>query len=174
MRKQNKHRCRCCGVVRKVGRFDICLPCYKTHGARVHGIASKKDGVHGTPPAAECGDLPECYSMRAESLKLLGFTSYKQYLSSPLWSKVKVEVLKKSQHCFRCHRIAKTLHHASYDVETMAGRDHSRLFSICMGCHKRAEINSNNEKKTLLSANKTLGLIGDDDQWTGRQNTCSR
>jgi hypothetical protein len=62
--------------------------------------------------------------------------SYKDYLLSPLWRKIKRRVLKRDgKVCLRCGGKATKVHHRSYAVEVKAGNDDEKLASICDGCH---------------------------------------
>lgn len=80
------------------------------------------------------------YDERRASLAALGFASYELYLQSRLWASIRSRVLLPSTQCVRCveHR-ATAVHHASYDIETMAGRRTDALLPACRRCHHLAE-----------------------------------
>lgn len=82
----------------------------------------------------------EAYSLRARSLRELGFEDYPAYLASPLWAEIRERVLRAAYRlCDFCKRRASQVHHRAYTLETMRGEDDSNLFAICGRCHHRGE-----------------------------------
>jgi 5-methylcytosine-specific restriction endonuclease McrA len=62
--------------------------------------------------------------------------AYQAYLAGPLWKSIRSRVLARDKNrCRSCGRRAWQVHHGSYDAATMAGRDISRLVSVCGECH---------------------------------------
>jgi hypothetical protein len=51
--KGQKARCRACRRVKHLGRENICLPCYKKHGSKVHQVAFKRSGPFSNARLAE-------------------------------------------------------------------------------------------------------------------------
>lgn len=95
------------------------------------------------PPAKE---LPlkraarNAYGARAENLRRIGFDSYEEYLDSALWGRLRGKVLARDRHrCYACGDRAAQVHHASYSVKVLKGKDRSKLMSVCAGCHRWAE-----------------------------------
>ena len=81
---------------------------------------------------------------RDESLRSLGFKSYDDYLESQVWKNLKRELLAGDVKCCVCERKrAKTLHHTSYDSETLSGDSRKHLHPICEGCHRRIHFDTN-------------------------------
>lgn len=105
---------------------------------------------HPTP------DPAKPYKERNRILKELGFASYKKYLNSPLWESIRLAVLSRDKHkCFGCGRQAKQVHHMAYTLDNLAGRDLSRLRSLCGGCHRGIEFRWQ-QKMPLGKANGRL------------------
>lgn len=74
---------------------------------------------------------------RADSLRRLGFVSYKQYLASDLWKSIRQRVLDRDGgKCVRCQKPAKTVHHPHYSYDVMRGERIEALTSACGGCHE--------------------------------------
>lgn len=124
--KYNFGRCRKCGVVRTVQRFQWLQP---------------------TPPRC-----------RKATLRSLGFASYQDYLASQLWAEIRRQVLADNTNCIRCRKPAEQVHHETYCLEVLAGRDRSKLHSICGNCHRKAEFDHRGRKTSLARANRFLGL----------------
>lgn len=79
------------------------------------------------------------YESFEQRLAGLGFATYADYLNSALWKGIRSRVYgTKGRICIRCksHR-ATQIHHAQYDVETLAGRCILHLIPICRSCHER-------------------------------------
>lgn len=102
------------------------------------------------------------YKQRNESLKKLGFNSYKEYLSSPLWKGIRLKVMDRENNiCQICHITkAEHIHHHNYAYKTLRGdkRKLRHLVAICKNCHEKAEFLDNSLKATLPQANARMGL----------------
>lgn len=93
------------------------------------------------------------YQERADALRKLGFSSYKEYLSSDLWKRVRVRVYRKyGSLCLLCSNPATELHHLCYSVEDLAGRRLSHIKPICRECHQRCEFTTRGSKRTVEEA----------------------
>ena len=79
------------------------------------------------------------YHERERHLQVLGFQSYDAYLKSAVWKKIRRRVLQAATTCLRCSRHATTLHHASYDLETLRGDRVDTLVPACRRCHRQGE-----------------------------------
>lgn len=87
------------------------------------------------------------YNIRQQSLSLLGFASYDEYLKSELWLTIKSVVLTQNPRCQICaKRKAYTAHHVSYTVAVLAGRDMGQLVACCRGCHKHIEFEAEQKR----------------------------
>lgn len=96
-----------------------------------------------------------CYGQRNANLRTLGFTTYAEYLRSPLWKRLRNDILQPSPQCRVClDAIATEVHHTSYDIETLAGRRKKNLKPICRECHELSEVSvSKNKKRSVAQAN---------------------
>ena len=92
---------------------------------------------------------------KAKGYELAGFTSYKEYLNSPLWKEIRRKALQKRKHvCCGCGNRASQIHHSSYKEDVML--DEGRyLYALCSDCHKYIEFN-NGKKNSLEEANRKL------------------
>ena len=98
-----------------------------------------------------------CYEEREAVLRYLSFKSYTQYLRSDLWKSIRKRfMVGKCRVC--CVRMANTLHHTSYDLETMQHGSQS-LVPLCRPCHILLEFTGFNEKNNLEVANARLKRI---------------
>src|SRR5687768_17181313 len=100
--------------------------------------------------------LKSQYKRRNKNLKELGYNSYKEYLSSPLWQKIRTAVLKRDLNiCQCCGGQATEVHHKRYTKTVLTGKNLARLNSICNTCHKNIEF----IKNTKTSVGKANGLF---------------
>lgn len=99
--------------------------------------------------------------IRDESLKQLRFSSYWKYLQSPMWKAISRRVLERGKfRCLSCGDRATQVHHKSYDLATMQGRDFTYLVPLCGVCHEAAEF-AERGKADLTEANRRLDkLVG--------------
>lgn len=62
------------------------------------------------------------YSLRDKNLRLLGFSSYKEYLKSQLWKNIKIRLREiAGDNCVCCGKTSQAIHHESYDLEDLNG-----------------------------------------------------
>ena len=107
----------------------------------------------------------EAYSDRNETLRLLGFQSYSEYLRSRLWEIVRERALDvKGRTCKKCGRETKQTHHAVYTREVLTGEDVRGLIPVCGGCHKNGSIPRPRSKAMLVDGLKVRHLH-DTNQW---------
>ncbi len=100
----------------------------------------------------------QAYRIRAKSLREMGFPTNMHYLRSNLWKRIRRNILYRDKLCRVCDTAKSTqVHHLSYDIATMRGRDRKNLIGICGGCHKFIELRDG-EKVTLEKANDRGGL----------------
>lgn len=97
------------------------------------------------------------YKRRDESLAILRFESYQEYLQSELWASIRQRVLRLTKGNCRCCRIqrATQIHHRHYSISVMSGEDIKSLIPLCAACHRYAEFDDGN-KVGLATANKRL------------------
>ncbi len=117
-------------------------------------------------------DKPSCennaYYNRTVRLAQLGYGSYEEYLSSPLWSIIRHKVLHRDNgQCMVCHQDASCVHHCSYETKYLDGtcsleqlpfRGIPALASLCSMHHHDIEFDGK-DKRTLWSANKVLKTL---------------
>ena len=99
------------------------------------------------------------YKKRDENIKVLGFKSYQTYLLSPLWAIIRSEILNRDkERCrvIKCKREALSVHHASYSMSCLVGRNTGLLFSLCKECHYICEYNEDGSKIAPLDARDKL------------------
>lgn len=97
---------------------------------------------------------------RSQSLDALGFKTYRHYLRSALWKKIRAAVLLASgSQCYCCTQSAACIHHKSYDLAVMRGDDLSMLVPLCAACHKAIEFDIFGNKRSLRKANAALARI---------------
>jgi hypothetical protein len=107
------------------------------------------------------------YIRRNKLLKRLGFTSYKAYLATDLWKRIRDSHLKSHPLCFGCGRTAKTVHHGQYTPANLLGHTSEHLYSICHGCHERIEFHHRTGRKlTPKAATKQLKRKHKRTHWT--------
>lgn len=59
--------------------------------------------------------------------------------------------------CFKCGAQASEIHHSSYDIDTLIGKNLEFLHPVCCQCHDGAE-NDENGKRHFKDANASLDL----------------
>lgn len=95
------------------------------------------------------------YEYRNAALRELGFSSYKEYLASEYWQKVKEYFPPCDQVCLMCLGTAQVLHHVRYDSWTLMGIHLECLAPLCHSCHADIELKED-KKCTLQEANVKL------------------
>jgi hypothetical protein len=104
--------------------------------------------------------IPVDYERRNRVLFLLGFKTYGHYLKSELWKTLRSIILKRDDYsCVVCGSAANNVHHNSYEVDVMIGKDHSQLLSLCRKHHEQAEFDRDG-KSTLIEAREKLKNMG--------------
>jgi hypothetical protein len=93
---------------------------------------------------------------REASLKALGFRTYAEYLASPMWERIRENVLTKARFvCACCGERATQIHHRSYDFLTMRGSAPKNLTPVCRRCHTAMEFDG--ERKVELEEANARG-----------------
>lgn len=91
------------------------------------------------------------YESRQVALNELGFTSYKAYLESALWRRVRSKVYAvKGNYCYLCNEPANAVHHNRYHKNDLTGKTLRNLFPICGKCHESIEFSKRKHKKMPL------------------------
>jgi len=71
---------------------------------------------------------------RNNVLRAFGFSSYHDYLKSPLWHGIRKRVLDKNRSCCKCGNVAFLVFHGRYDEQTIQGHDTTHLYPVCGKC----------------------------------------
>jgi hypothetical protein len=95
------------------------------------------------------------YEYRNSALRELGFSSYKEYLQSEYWQRIKTQVPLDDWVCLMCLGKAQVLHHVRYDPWTLIGERLEYLAPLCHACHEVIEIDDG-KKTTMEQANVEL------------------
>ncbi len=103
--------------------------------------------------------MPE-YAERDAQLARLGYKSYKAYLKSAVWEKIRRDQLNRKPECYGCGRKATQVHHKKYTYATLLGIGASflNLRSVCAFCHFDSEYLLDGRKCALSKANERLGI----------------
>lgn len=87
------------------------------------------------------------YDVRGYHVHQLGFASYADYLSSPMWWKIRRRVMEQHEcRCAFCLAPATAVHHASYKKAVLNGSDISPLYPVCEACHHFGEFAEDGRK----------------------------
>ena len=97
------------------------------------------------------------YIERNKILKEMGFGSYKEYLQSDLWRKIRYEHLRKYPNCECCGKLASQVHHRVYNKAIFL-KWNPTLLSVCRDCHEAGEFRDG-EKVSMKVANERLKKI---------------
>ncbi len=91
-----------------------------------------------------------------EGIYDLSEMDYQKYLRSTFWKEIKEWVLKRdSNKCVICDRKKSKfcdleVHHRSYELEVLEGRNDDALVSLCPRCHELIEFYTDKRKRTCL------------------------
>ena len=92
------------------------------------------------------------YKARDTLLATLGYDSYSEYLSSPLWKRIREEVMRKNGRCAICRKEARVVHHIRYTEYNLSGKTNGYLRPLCHSCHRNVEFTSKGKKRRRYSA----------------------
>jgi hypothetical protein len=96
------------------------------------------------------------YAARNELLLSFGYRSYKKYLASDEWKKLRAEVFAEYPTCICCESQSQVVHHVRYDSATLLGVHRLNLAPLCHACHEKMEVLAGGEKATLAHANTLM------------------
>ena len=100
------------------------------------------------------------YAWRNDALREMGFDSYGEYLSSPLWRDIRCRVLSQAKHgCYICHRPAEEVHHRSYGKSALTGECLKFLVPLCREHHQMIEFSRDGAKRPPPEARKILAKL---------------
>lgn len=93
------------------------------------------------------------YGRRDEILREMGYASYREYLASPLWAKIRRRVFGRDEgKCRLCGKRGEQVHHQSYDARTLKGKILKRLLLLCKACHEAVEVDGLGRKRSAREA----------------------
>ncbi len=99
------------------------------------------------------------YVLRKLNLSKMGYTSYQQYLRSPLWKSIREKKIKGDPCCYGCGRPAQQIHHSTYSLRVLIGEDSVGLWSVCKNCHFTIEFTKDGYKRSPKEATDELKRI---------------
>lgn len=92
------------------------------------------------------------YFSRNLILKELGFKTYRDYLRSELWKKIRTKVLARENNvCEICQCHGSQVHHSRYHKNDLTGANLDFLHVLCGDCHEKIEF-KNGEKVWMEEA----------------------
>lgn len=101
---------------------------------------------------------------REETLKMIGFDNYSEYLQSDLWKAIRRIVLERDAfrcRIRRCNKKADQVHHFTYSPATLVGRNPAGLLSVCRDCRKVIEFDGKQKRTLKESQTKMLEMVLD-------------
>jgi hypothetical protein len=96
------------------------------------------------------------YNSRNALLRGMGYQTYTHYLRSQLWKSIRGKKLARDKTCYACGRTARQVHHSEYSFANLSGQSERGLYSVCKGCHRRAEFTRTGRKRTPVQATDML------------------
>ena len=85
------------------------------------------------------------------------FKTYRNYLQSALWFKIRERVLKRDDHvCLWCGKRAQVVHHRCYTKDVIEGRDDDQLVSLCHSCHAQVEFTREGTQRGIREKDAVL------------------
>ena len=104
------------------------------------------------------------YEKRDEFLTTLNYENYNEYLSSPLWKRIRADVASQTPYCQCCGSIkGLRVHHSQYTLENLKGESHKYLLVVCKECHSR--LHNLHEYKSNLSGKLLKIVNGESLHW---------
>lgn len=141
----------------------ICTKCAKV---RKYGLAKGQSKPSAHPTCCGVAMVSErSVDVRAIILRKMGYSSYKAYLQSDLWAKIRRKVLDDRPNCEMCGRPAQCVHHRSYSESALRGErvlqgyGKGSLVSLCMGRHEKIEFTCDGRKRRIENANNRLNRV---------------
>lgn len=101
----------------------------------------------------------EDYASRNHTLKELGFDSYKDYLKSRLWKKIRSKIMNRANYvCEICQSHATEVHHSRYHRNDLLGKTLKFLHPLCGDCHYNVEFKKGVKLSLKDATQKQNGL----------------
>lgn len=94
--------------------------------------------------------IANAYKKRNAVLREMGYASYKAYLASDLWKRIRERILSRDDHrCRVCNATATEVHHQKYTRIVLEGGYLLALYSLCRRCHENIEFKGGEKVKKL-------------------------
>ena len=120
------------------------------------GKSSKKSKTCKTCAKLGAGNGYSYYS-RNQWLYRMGYNSYKQYLKTSKWQKIRLRVAEMfNNQCAVCQSTGHVVHHDRYHKDDLLGKTTDYLYLVCNDCHLKIEFNENGRKNTMEQARDTF------------------
>jgi len=94
--------------------------------------------------------------LEKEGISDLSLMAYEKYLRTAFWNEIKKWISERDSHrCVICHAEKSKfceleVHHRSYDLDVLEGRNSEMLVSLCPRCHKLIEFYDDGRKRICL------------------------
>lgn len=99
------------------------------------------------------------YAARNVTLKNLGYSTYREYLQSDDWKKIRDERLRRFPNCTFCGEKASQVHHFSYHDQVLLGILGALLFPVCESCHCEIELDNGRKRQLRESQDKLIEML---------------
>lgn len=128
------------------GRCPYCVECQKR-------IVTEREN----DPAKRERFVSRAYRARAYALKSMGFESYQDYLQSSLWKQIRRRALDRDGgKCCVCGGTANQVHHQTYSIDVLTGKNIRPLKSLCDACHRGVEFKDDGRKRDIREVGQVL------------------
>lgn len=95
--------------------------------------------------------------LNKESINSVSDMDYDKYLRSKFLKKIREWVLNRDDgKCRLCMRKAGEVHHKSYELDVLEGKNHEQLVSLCSRCHKLIEFDGERKVPSLVEKDERL------------------
>ncbi len=137
-------KCACCGQHKRIGKTKSkCKSCRK----KFPGAPGFRLVYHTISKKVSAYEFSHAYAVRNRRLKLMGYASYQEYLTSPLWSEIRRKVFARDKGlCVLCGMLARDVHHLDYQRQTMLGKSLDRVVSLCSLHHEVIEMDGQSKR----------------------------
>ena len=117
--------------------------------------------------------MTETYAQRDILLSQLGFASYSTYLESDLWKSIRTAAFNlHGIDCRLCRKRTRVLHHISYCLDVLIGKELKWLIPLCNECHYKVEFDHKDRKRSLEGAKFIYYKLTNPKKKSARCNMC--
>lgn len=101
--------------------------------------------------------MEHTYADRNRTLRSIGYNTYKDYLNSDLWKRIRERALREhGDKCRLCESPVQVFHHRGYGKAVLLGYEIKQLVPLCSKCHTKVEFWPNKKKRTLQEAHSAF------------------